>query len=47
MSLMEMLTLISVIFAFASLMLELTNVIFNIVWKISHENKDDDNKKSE
>lgn len=47
MALNEMLTLIAVIFSFAGLMVEVVNTTFNITWKISHERKDKDSKKSE
>lgn len=47
MALNEMLTLITLIFTFAALIVEVVNTTFNITWKISHEHKDDDSKKSE
>ena len=47
MSLTETLTLIALFLTFAGLIVEIVNTVFNITWKISHENKDSDNKKSE
>lgn len=44
MSQTEILTLIALLFTFASLLLEVVNVTFNITWKISHENKENDKK---
>ena len=47
MSQMEIMTLIGLIFTFVGLMVQIAVAVFNITWKISHEQKDDDNKKSE
>ena len=47
MTLMELMTLIGLIFTFIGLMVQIAVAFFNIAWKISHEHKDDDNKKSE
>lgn len=47
MALNDMLTLIAVIFTFAGLLVNIVNTTFNITWKIAHEHKDEDSKKSE
>lgn len=47
MSLMELMTLIGLIFTFIGLMVQIAVAVFNVTWKLSHEHKDDDNKKSE
>lgn len=45
MSLMETLTLIGLIFTFVGLMVQIAVAVFNITWKISHEQKDNNRKK--
>lgn len=44
MSLMETLTLIGLIFTFVGLMVQIAVAVFNITWKISHEQKDNNRK---
>ena len=46
MSLMETLTLIGLIFTFVGLMVQIAVAVFYITWKISHEQKDNNRKKS-
>lgn len=47
MSLSEMFTLLTLFVAVGALIVEIINTVFNITWKISHESKENDNKKSE
>ena len=45
MTLSETMLLLTLLAAVASLIVDVTKAAFDIAWKISHDRKDDDNKK--
>lgn len=47
MTLSEMIALLALLVAAATLIVEIINMVFNIMWKVSHDETHHDNKKSE
>lgn len=47
MTLSELIALLTFLVAAVALIVEIINLVFNIMWKVSHDDRNNGNKKSE